>query len=170
MEMVHQKFEEAYQEYAEGILRHIYFRVSNWQTAEDLTQETFFKAWRSIALGKVVEINNFKAFFYKIANNLIIDYYRGKKEEVSLEGMEEEAENIAVVKEEQEHEVDLGIEKGKLEQYLSELKDEYKQVLVMRFINDMSIKEISQVTNKTRGNVRILIYRALQVLKKKYER
>ena len=166
METVQQKFEKAYQEYAPGILRHVYFRVSNWNTVQDLTQETFFKAWRSIAEGKAAEIKNFKAFFYKIANNTIIDYYRSKKE-ISLEEMEE-AENIAVIETEQENEVDLEIEKKRLEQHLSELKDEYKQILVMRYIGDMSIKEISQITNKTRGSIRILIYRALQVLKKIY--
>jgi len=170
MKILNQKFEEAYQEYAEDILRHIYFRVGTWEVAKDLTQETFFKAWRSLAEGKVAEIKNFKAFFYKIANNLVIDYYRGQKEEVSLEEKEEEVETIAVVQGDQEREVDFQIEKKKLERHLSELKDEYKQVLVLRFINDLSIKEISQVTNKTRGSVRILIHRALQALKKKYER
>ena len=121
-----------------------------------------------MAEGKTGEIKNFKAFFYKIANNTIIDYYRSKKE-ISLEGMEE-FETIATIEAEQENEVDLEIEKKRLERHLSDLKDEYKQILIMRYIDDMSIKEISQITDKTRGNVRILIYRALQVLKKKYGR
>ncbi|MFA5791847.1 MAG: RNA polymerase sigma factor [Candidatus Paceibacterota bacterium] len=168
METNQQKFEKAYREYALGILRHVYFRVNNWDVAQDLTQETFFKAWRNIAEGKIEEIKNFKAFFYKIANNTIIDYYRSKKE-ISLDGMEE-VETMAIIEAEQENEVDLEIEKKRLERYLFDLKDEYKQILIMRYIDDLSIKEISQITDKTRGNVRILIYRALQVLKKKYGR
>lgn len=166
---MHQKFEKAYQDYSPGILKHVYFRVNNWNIAQDLTQEVFFKAWRSIAEGKTGEIKNFKAFLYKVVNNIIIDYYRRKKE-ISLEEMEEEVEAIAVIEAKQEDEADLEIEKKILERHLSEIKDEYRQILIMRYIDDMSIKEISQITEKTKGNVRVLIHRALQILKKKYEK
>lgn len=168
MEDTKQKFEKAYIEYSPGILKHIYLRVSDWNVAKDITQDTFFKAWRSISQGNTSEIRNYKAFFYRIANNNIIDYYR-KRKDISLDEKEEtEIENIAVVEAEQGNDFDQKIEKDKLDSCLSELKDEYKQVLIMRYVNDLSIEEISQIINKGKGNVRILLYRAMQVLKKKY--
>ena len=170
MEIVQQKFEKAYKEYSPGILRYIYLRVNDWNAAKDITQDTFFKAWRSIAEGNMSEIQNYKAFFYRIANNNVIDYYR-KIKDLSLDEIEEtEIEKIAFVEAEQGRDFDLKIEKDKLGHYLSELRDEYKQVLIMRYINDLSIDEISQILDKRNGNIRILLHRAMRVLKKKYGR
>ena len=78
MMRIEENFLKTYDKYASSIFRHIFFRVSDKNLAEDLTQETFFKAWRHVVGNKKREIENFKAFFYKIANNLIIDYYRRK--------------------------------------------------------------------------------------------
>ena len=170
MKKIEEKFEKAYDLYAKDILRHVYFRLHNKPAAEDLTQETFFKAWQSLALGKTKEIKNFRAFFYKIAHNLIIDYYRSKKPDISLEKLEEEQiEAVAAVAAEQEREADLGIEKEKLEKHLHELKEEYRQILVMRFIDDLKVAEISEIIGKTKTNVRVTIHRALASLRKEME-
>ena len=61
---IEDKFLTAYDKYSEGLLRHIFFRVSDEPVAEDLTQETFMRAWKYIASGEE-EIANFKAFFYR---------------------------------------------------------------------------------------------------------
>src|SRR5438045_2414242 len=83
-ELKQQEFLKAYDEYADAIFKHCYFRVSSRTKAEDLTQETFMKAWHYFAEGSVIE--NVKALLYRIATNLIIDEYRRKKEE-SLENL-----------------------------------------------------------------------------------
>ena len=170
MNSIKDEFEKAYKEYARGILRHAYFRVSNQEIAEDLVQETFFKAWRYIADGKSGEIKNFKAFLYKILNNTIIDYYRGKRDTCSLEDAIEKREDIAIVEDDKEQKMDIELEQKELRKYLSELKDEYREILIMRYIDDLSINEISKVLNKSSGNIRIIIYRALKALKNKYEK
>ena len=51
------------------------------------------------------------------------------------------------------------------DQKLFELKDEYREVLTLRFVNEMSITEIAEALEKSKGNVRVLIYRALQALR-----
>ncbi|MDQ3018652.1 MAG: RNA polymerase sigma factor, partial [bacterium] len=79
---IEQEFLEAYEQYADAIYRHCLFRVYKPEKAEDFMQETFMKTWVYISKGN--EIENIKAFLYRVANNLIIDYSRKKKED-SLE-------------------------------------------------------------------------------------
>ena len=164
------QFETAYEEYAHGILRHTYFRVKDKETAEDIVQETFFKAWRSIVDEDLKEIKNIKAFLYKILNNTIIDYYRTKKEMLSLDQSIEGKENLIIEENTDEKRIDDEIENLKLKKYLSEIKEEYREILIMKYVDDLRISEISKITNKSQTNTRVTIHRALQTLKKKYEK
>lgn len=172
MNSIKDEFEKAYKDHSRSILRHAYFRVSNQEIAEDLTQETFFKAWRYIADGKSGEIKNFKAFLYKILNNTIIDFYRTKRDIYSLEDIfkENKESDILNLEYDKKETIDKELDQEELYKYLSELKDEYREILIMRYIDDLSINEISKVLNKSNGNIRIIIYRALKALKNKYEK
>ena len=71
-------FDHAYADYADAIFRHCAFRLMNRERGKELMQETFLRIW--IELGKGVEVLNMRAFLYRIANNLIIDDVRKKKE------------------------------------------------------------------------------------------
>ncbi len=164
------RFETAYEEYARGILRHAYFRVKDKETAEDLVQETFFKAWRSITSNTDEEIKNIKSFLYKILNNIIIDYYRTRKETDSLDEDSKEKENLIISENNEEQKIDNEIEGSQLKKYLSEIKKENREILIMKYMDDLSASEISKITNKSQVNVRVTIHRALQELKKKYEK
>ena len=84
--LIEQKFLKAYDEYSDAIFRHCYFRVSDREKAKDLTQDTFTKTWEYVL--KNGEVTDLRAFLYKVANNLIIDTYRKKKED-SLDDMME---------------------------------------------------------------------------------
>lgn len=170
MDEIGKQFEKAYREYAPSILRHTYFRVKDRETAEDLVQETFFKAWRYVSEENSGEIKNSKAFLYKILNNTIIDYYRTRKETFSLEQAIEEKEDIIIEENKEEQKIDDEIEHTLLKKYLSEIKDEYKEILIMKYIDDLSVSEISKITNKNQVNTRVTIHRALKTLKKKYEK
>src|SRR3989344_5246570 len=83
------EFLDAYQQYADAIYRHCYFRVYNKDLAEDLTQETFIKTWKYLSEGK--EVKNIKAFLYRVAVNLIIDHSRKKTALVMDDIKEKEA-------------------------------------------------------------------------------
>src|ERR1044071_643544 len=76
------EFLAAYDSYSQALYKHCFFRVYSAAKAEELVQDTFMKTWDYIRKGHKVE--NLKAFLYKTANNLIIDYSR-KKRDVSLE-------------------------------------------------------------------------------------
>lgn len=169
MDSKKKQFEKAYEEHARGILRHAYFKVKDKEAAEDMVQETFFKAWRNIA-DEEGEIKNIRAFLYKILNNTIIDYYRTKKETYSLEQSFEENENLAIEENTDEKRLDDEMDNLKLKKYLSEIKEEYREILIMKYMDDLSINEISKITNSSPVNVRVTIHRALLSLKKRYEK
>ena len=71
-------FTKAYDELSDAIFRHCWFRIGDRERAKDLMQETFTKSWQYISRGE--KVDNLKAFLYRVANNLIIDEYRKKKE------------------------------------------------------------------------------------------
>ncbi len=157
------RFLKAYNDYSPSILRHIYFRVNNQELAEDLTQETFFKTWRYISK-KDTEIANLKTFLYKVANNLIIDYYRQKNNKMTV-AIDEVSEEFIATESQQEKEADQAFDKKLVEKFLLKLKDDQKQVLLYRYIDDLSILEISKLTGKTKENIRVIIHRGLKALK-----
>src|SRR3989338_3498007 len=84
---VEDQFMEWYDQFADAVFRHCFFRLSDREKAKDVSQETFMRLWKYVSEGK--EVENGRALIYRIANNLIIDEYR-KRETVSLDQMQEE--------------------------------------------------------------------------------
>ena len=146
--------------YGNKIYRYIYFRVKNKEIAEDLASQSFLKTWEFILAGKT--INQLKPFIYRTARNLIIDYYRSRdKEELPLLYTENEAdESICNI------DPDKNIDKELLEKLLTTLPDEQREIIILRYIEDLSIKEISKITDKSAGNIRIIIHRSIKELRK----
>ena len=160
-------FSQVYGLYVDGIYRFIFFKVSSAEDAQDLTSEVFLKTWQYINDGK--DIKNLNAFFYKIARNLVIDYYRkaslGQTAIVSLEGEGENLEEqIKVVSDELEK-IETKLAAEGIEKKLRELKDDYREVIILRYIENLSISEIAEIVDKKKGNVRVLLFRALNTLK-----
>ena len=167
MMQIEEKFLKAHDEYAASILRHISFRVSDEMLAQDLTQETFFKAWKYVQQsgGQLKEINNIKAFLYKVANNLIIDHYRGKKRFFLSHNSFNEDELVFEPK--QKKEAEISIEMEIVERALMGMDEEYRQIILYRYIDELSVKEIANITKKTANNISVIIHRALKQLKEK---
>lgn len=160
-------FIEAYDLYADDIYRFAYFKISNAEEAKDLTSAVFLKVWNYAQSQGLDESKSLRAFIYKTARNLIIDHYRQLREtEARLDVFEngvigmlsDEKQNL-----EQQAEVlsDMGLVKAGL----AKLKEEYREMILMRFVDELSFAEIAEVTGKTTGSVRVQTFRALQALK-----
>lgn len=164
-----QAFIKAYDLYIGQIYRFIYFKVGSKEEAEDLTSAVFLKTWGYIQEGNLTDYKTLKSLIYKIARNLIIDHYRktSRQEKVSISISAGDCE-LDLIDEKQDiaRQMELKMEFAGLEARLAELKDEYREALVLRFINELSIGEMADILNKPRGNVRVLIFRALEALKK----
>lgn len=158
------QFLAAYDQFAAAILRHIFFRVNDRFLAQDLTQETFFKAWRSLAR-KEEGVKNFKSFLYKIANNLIIDHYRSKPR--SPDSLDEVDEIKIIIGPTQEIETEKLINNQIIHKHLDDMGEEYKQILLLRYVDDLSIKEICAITGKTPNHISVSIHRGIKMLKEK---
>lgn len=159
---------KCYEEHSDAILRYCHFQTSNREVALDLVQDTFMKTWGYLSEGK--EIDNIKAFLYKVAKNLIIDYRR-KKKSYSLDAITETGIEFSEGDESEDatNKFDKEFVLGQLEK----LDPDSQEILTMRYINEMSIKEIAEATDLTPNNVSVKIHRSIdkmkQVLKEYYE-
>lgn len=167
---VEKEFTEAYEEYADSLFRHCYFRVSNRERALELTQEAFMKTWNSVQQGK--EIQNYRAFLFRVLNNLIIDEYR-KKKSSSLDALlEKEGVNEGSFEdlttgslEEEMGKVELSFQSEQLETALKKLPESYRSIIVMRYINELRPKEIADILKESENVVSVRINRGLKKLR-----
>jgi RNA polymerase sigma-70 factor (ECF subfamily) len=150
-----------YDFYQDKIYRFLYFRVSDQNLAQDLTSDVFIKVLDYIKEGK--EIENFQSFIYKIARNLIIDFYRQREqEELPIDEFVEE--NIPEEKDLIEA-VNDKFELEKIQQALAQIPDRYREVIILRFIEDLPFKEIAKITDLKEDYVRMLSHRGLKMLR-----
>jgi RNA polymerase sigma-70 factor, ECF subfamily len=148
-----------YEQFAELIFRYIYSHLDNRLDAEDLTEEVFLRAWR--ALPKYDERGlPFTAFLFRIGRNSLIDYYRQRKDVQSIEDMELQAHQL-----EPEEAVGLNIENENLRKTIAGLREDYRNVVIFRFLSGLSPEETAQLMQRSVGAVRVLQHRALAALK-----
>lgn len=166
MDEQRRQFEEAFDAHGKGIFRFIYFRVSQKEIAEDIAQDTFLRFWKILSAGE--NVKDTRALLYTIAHGLIIDHYRKSKnriqipldiEKIDLEltSTTDDAEKDAMARE----------EIGEVLAKLDLIKREYRDALLMRYVEDLGISEIAVILHKTENSVRVLIHRALKALKNK---
>lgn len=150
-----------YDNYVEKIYRFVFFKVSSKEEAEDLTSEVFLKAWDYlISEGK--EVGNFTGFIFQIARNKVIDFYRtrARKQETALDPELE----ISMVDKNFEQ-VAANQELEKLLNIIKQLKQEYQEIVLLRYVEEMSISEIARILEKSSLNVRVTLHRAGKKLK-----
>ncbi|MFH1744596.1 MAG: RNA polymerase sigma factor [bacterium] len=159
-------FIKTYDLYLDSIYRFVYFKVSNKEEAEDLTSSVFLKTWDYIQNNNISDYKTLKALLYKVARNLIIDYYRKKNSQSNVGYNAEITEDILDQDQDLYNKVETEFDYKIIERKIFELKDEYREVIILKYINELSISEIAEVIGKSNGNVRVLIYRATNALKK----
>ncbi len=159
-----QAFVAAYDEYAEAIFRYCYFRVNDREKAKELMQETFAKAWEYLQKGK--EIDNVRAFLYRVAHNASVNEVTRRKP-YSLDEMQERIGYDPVdevsVSPEQDAEITLLLAR------LEELRPRDREVLTLRYLNGLPISEIAEAMGEPPNTVSVRVRRALEELRKKME-
>jgi len=163
------QFLELYDVHVGKIYRYIFFRVGAEETAQDLTSDVFLKSWEwlngeSAISARNKQLENPRAFFYQVARNLIADFYRQKdRSPISLEEIADKS--IADKKSGPMEEVAKAMEMDSVREALRQLNDDYREVIIWRYLDEMEIKEIAQILEKSEGAVRVLLSRALADLK-----
>src|SRR3989344_836202 len=161
------EFMAVYDELADPIFRHCVYRVYDRERARELVQETFTRFWKYANGGN--EVRSAKALLYQIATNLVIDEARRRKRTstVSLDALYEEYQYEPG---EDDRDRLYAISEGKqLLKLLEELDAQYREVLAVRYVEDMHPKEIAEVLGTNRNTVSIRINRGLAQLRKKLQ-
>jgi RNA polymerase sigma factor (sigma-70 family) len=156
---IEKTFLDSYDAYNDAIFRYCYFKTSDREKAIDMTQDTFAKTWEYLAAGK--RIDNMKSFLYKVASNAITDSYRKKKSD-SLDALQERGYDI---RSDENEKTIRAIEGDEVMKYLDELDEPYKEVLTLRFVHDLSIDEIIEITGESGNTISVRLHRALNKLK-----
>jgi len=162
-------FEDFYDKNIDDIYRFIYFKVSKKDDASDLSSLVFLKTWEHIQKNGIKDCATLRALVYKVARNVIIDHYRNSRPE-SL-SLDDEHNRIDVIDEDYDlaGEISDKADYEKLMLKIMDLKNEYREILIMRFVNDLSLDEIADITGKKNMNIRVLLHRATKALKEMME-
>lgn len=153
-------FGDLYQRYQEVIYRYVLARVPDATTAEDLTEVVFLNAYE--ALDRYEDRGApYTAFLYRVARNLITDFYRKRKEEVSLEAVSGQVSEVVQLDEK------MVRREGhkELREALEGLREDYREVIRLRVILELSTTEVADWMDRSEGAVRVLLHRALNALR-----
>ncbi|HEX7456167.1 MAG TPA: RNA polymerase sigma factor [Candidatus Nanoarchaeia archaeon] len=150
-------FGEIYDQYIERVYRFVYFKVGRKEIAEDLTQDIFMKALEN--LGKYRNEGSFDAWIFAISRNTVIDYYRTKKGEISLDLIREPhaVDNTQHLEIKEEFE--------RVFKVLQDLSEAEQEVIILHSIEQYSFSEIAGITDRNEEYLRVLKHRALKKLK-----
>lgn len=162
-----QAFGQLYDRFQPEIVRYLTYRVGDPDTAEDLAQQVFLKAWQAIPRYEDRGVP-FKAWLYRMAHNLMVDHHRTRRPTTDLEGIDlpdqpetepPEAEQRLLLQEVHAH----------LRAALERLSEDHRQVLVLRFLLEKSAREVAELMGRKEVTVRGLQMRALQALRREIE-
>lgn len=154
------EFVQAYDDLSNAIFRHVYFKVLNRDLAKDLTQETFARTWQYISHGK--EVASLKSFLYKVANNLVIDEYR-KRKEFSLDALQSKGFDV---ENKDAQNIMRDVENNHILRAVRYLSKDHRDIIVMRYVNDLSIKEIAEIIGQSENVVSVRLNRGLKEVRK----
>ena len=157
-------FGKLYDIFVKPIYRYVFFRVGE-RESEDLTELIFLKVWENIGQFQS-GYRNFSSWLFRIAHNVVIDHYRlhQVEDELTEELLDHRREANTSLQ------AKLHLDQTVLSEAMKELKDHYRQVLILKYMEDFSNEEISHIMGRSQAALRILQFRALKSLRKILER
>lgn len=161
-----QAFDEVYNTYYTPLFRYIFTRIKDKGEAEDMTQIVFMKIWQAIA-GWSDEHTSPIAFFFTVARNTMIDHFRknSHKEIVSDEVVDMFAE-VKGGTDDESKKRELG---EIMQQAVAKLSEEQQEIITLFYTNDLTYKEIADITGKREDAIRQLHSRAIKKLRDLYK-
>ena len=162
-------FAQLYEQFSERIYKYIRSKIADKQSAEDIFQEVFLKAWRGCQNLQTKDLN-FSAWLYKVSHNTINDYFR--KQYRSPETVELDYQINIPAPDNVSKEIDDKLSFDNIRKAIEDLPASYKQIIELRFYQQFSIEETAKIMGKSNISIRVLQYRAtrkLEQLVKRYE-
>lgn len=161
-------FGELYKEYVERIYNYIFYRIGSTKDAEDLTGKVFFKAMNHIQGYRHMGLP-FSAWLYRIAHNLVANYHRdrSRKREISLDDLPGQV--LQQIELQPETRVVRRQEVDDLLATIRDLAPNRQEVLILKFVDQLSNAEIGLIMRKSEGAIKSLYHRTLLELREKME-
>ncbi len=157
---VEKAFMEAYDAYADGLFRFLASKIADREVARDLLQDTFTKSWEYCRNGGSVE--QWKPFLFRTAYNLVVDTYR-KKRSVSLDQLIED-KGFAIPDHDDVRSVTRA-EAARIRNVIDLLDETYRDVLLLRYSEDLPPREIARVMGLSENVVSVRIHRGIKMLR-----
>lgn len=154
-------FEVLFQEFSNVVYRLCLYKTGNTETAEDLTQETFLRLWRTISSGS--HITNPKAYMYQITRNLIVDHYTVRKN-VSLEVLQEDGFDPVS----EDAQPDIVAEASLLRGAIESLDADYRQAVYLSFVEGLRVKDIAEILGVSENLISVRINRGKKKLRERF--
>ncbi len=151
-----------YEHYKPEVYRFLYYRTGDRHTAEDLTTEVFIRVLTNLTQYRQRKKVPFRAWLFQITRNLVIDHSRKMK----VRNHVELNERISANNDNPERRIEKVLTEEILIQALHRLTDEQCNVIVLRFISEMPIREVAKFLNKSEGSVKMLQARGLESLRR----
>jgi RNA polymerase sigma-70 factor (ECF subfamily) len=149
-------FLRAYDQYADDIYRFCVLKVTNRELAQDLTQEVFMRYWQTMRDGE--KMKNGRAYLYTIARNLIIDWYR-KKKESSLDALTELGLDFG---DDAHAKIEQSAQVREVLEVIRQLDDDARDALLLRYVEGFTPKEIAAMSGESANAVSVRINRAIK--------
>ena len=156
-----ESFTNLYNRYVEALYRFVVFKIGNREEAEDVVGELFLKLWEYLR-NTEEEITHVKYLVYRMARNGVIDVYRerAKKRTTNLD----DAAHIV------DHRLDIVTQLAQkddmqeLMQAIKTLKQEYQEIIFLRYVEGLSFRDIAKILHKSGASVRVTAHRAMRKL------
>lgn len=162
-----EEFNKYYEEHMPQVYGYVYMRTNkNKALAEDIVSEIFLKAIENFEQYKK-EKGTFKSWIFQITKNYLIDYFRSNKNKASssIDDLANELRDPSDTKQVAQEE----IEKEIIKEAIETLPENKKELILLRYFSGYSYEEIAEITKDNENNIRVMIHRTLQDLKRKLE-
>jgi len=156
------EFLAAYDEYSSALFRFLTMKIADREVARDLTQETFTRAWDYRQGGGI--IREWKPFLFRTAYNLVVDVYR-KKRSVSLDALIDDQGFAVSDDSADEKQTVVSAEMSLVRKGIDQLDETYRDIILLRYTEDLPPKEIARITGLSENVVSVRIHRGIEKLR-----
>ena len=154
-------FGALYTRHLDAIYRYIFFRVADVPLAEDLTEEVFVRAWTALPKYEP-QGYRFTSWLYQIARNLVVDHYRVQSSRAHVD--DPALEDLPDPQLHPEDQVADQEGLASLARAVQQLGDDEQHVIILRFVEGLSHRQVAETIGKSEGASRVIQHRALEAL------
>lgn len=158
-------FDELYQEHKEGLRRFLAIKLPTLQDADDALSTVFMRAWSYI---QSTDVGHTGGLLFTIARATIAEFYRSRRETVSLDAEPDTADTLSDVGKGQAR-IETQSEVALIKEHVADLPEDQAAALILRYVEGLSIAEVAEHIGKTPNATQVMLHRTLKALRQKLE-